>query len=393
MPTLTQDDARTRHIRRDDMVACALAFIDCKMPGSERKLNYSLVGPGVTQSHDQVVNLTEAHGFSLGVAAMPPGTVNNLHVHFTAEVFMIQRGTWTFRWGADGQDGTVTGGPGDVVSIPTWIFRGFTNTGAEDGWIFTALGGDDTGGIIWHPSILANAAQYGMYLTQDNMLVDTAAGAPRPAPEALMAPLTPDEIATLPRYTPADMARRVVRAADRAWSRAALLDSGLPGHAAELAPVIGYGMSEDRTHAPAITNPHGFSMEWLRIPGGNGVGRHSLDAKQVLIVFNGAMDVTLNGPGDEVRVHVATGECFSAPAGTWRSLAAAGNGLVEAALITAGDARKRITWAPEVVQAALEAGTVLDHDGHVAPLSLLPPPTRKAVLEMMTQGATLTAAE
>jgi len=387
MTTLTPESARARLIKRSDMVACALAFIDCKMPGSERKLNYSLVGPGVTQSRDQVVNLTEPHGFSLGVAAMPPGTVNNLHVHFTAEVFMIQRGAWTFRWGADGQDGTVIGGPGDVVSIPTWIFRGFSNTGSEDGWISTALGGDDTGGIIWHPSILEHAARYGMFLTQDNMLVDTASGTLRPEPETLMAPLTPGQIATLPRYTPDEMARRVVKAADRAWSRAALLDAGLPGHASELAPVIGHGMTEDRAHAAPVGNPHGFSIEWLRIPAGNRVGRHSLAEKQVMIVFSGALMVTLNEPGAEAPVPVATGECFSAPAGAWRSLAAAGDAPVEAALITAGDARKRITWAPEVVRAAMQAGVVLDHDGHVAPLALMPPPTRTAVTTRMMQAA------
>jgi quercetin dioxygenase-like cupin family protein len=385
-PALTPEDARARLIKRSDMVACALAFIDCKMPGSERKLNYSLVGPGVTQSRDQVVNLTEAHGFSLGVAAMPPGTVNNLHVHFTAEVFMIQRGTWTFRWGADGQDGTISGGPGDVVSIPTWIFRGFSNTGTEDGWIFTALGGDDTGGIIWHPSILANAAQYGMYLTQDNMLVDTSAGTPRPAPDALMAPLTPGQIATLPRYTSEQMAHRVVKAADRTWSGAALLDSCLPGHASELAPVIGHGMTEDRAHAAPVGNPHGFSVEWLRVPAGGKVGRHSLNEKQVVIVFTGALDVILNEPGAEVSVRVGTGECFSAPAGAWRSLAAA-DGPVEAALVTAEDARKRIAWAPEIVQAAMQAGAVLDHDGHVAPLALMPPATRSAVTARMMQAA------
>ena len=384
---LTPEDARARTIKRSDMVACALAFIDCKMPGSERKENYSLVGPGVTQSRDQVVNLTEPHGFSLGVAAMPPGTINNLHVHFTAEVFMIQRGTWTFRWGAEGQDGTIQGGPGDVVSVPTWIFRGFSNTGAEDGWIFTALGGDDTGGIIWHPSILRNAAQYGMFLTQDNMLVDTATGTPQPAPGALMAPLTPEQIATLPRYTPAQMAQRVVTAADRAWSGAALLSAGLPGHATELAPVIGHGMTEERAHAAPIGNPHGFSVEWLRIPAGNSTGRHSLDAKQVVIVFSGALDITLNGPGTETTVRVATGECFSAPAGAWRSLAAADGVPVEATLVTAGDARKRITWAPDIAQAALQAGTVLDHDGHVAPLALLPPTTRTAVAARMMQAA------
>ena len=69
---LTQHQARRRLIQRSDMLACKVAFIDCKMPRSERKENYSLVGAGVTQSHHQVVNITEAHGVSLGVAAMPP---------------------------------------------------------------------------------------------------------------------------------------------------------------------------------------------------------------------------------------------------------------------------------------------------------------------------------
>ena len=384
---LTPDAAHARHIRRADMVACEVAFIDCRMPGSERKLNYSLIGPGVTQSHDQVVNLSEPHGFSLGVAAMPPGTVNNLHVHFTAEVFMVQRGTWTFRWGDGGRDGTIEGGPGDVVSVPTWIFRGFSNTGGEDGWIFTALGGDDTGGIIWHPSILENAARYGMFLTQDNMLVDTTAGQPAPAPEQRMAPLSADQVAALPRYTPADMARRVVKAADRRWSSEALLCNALPGMASELAPVIGHGMTEDRAQAAPIGNAHGFSVEWLRIAPGQQVGRHHLGEKQVAIVFTGALDVVLNGPEDAVAIHVATGECYSTPPGIWRTLAAAGAEPVEVALVTAGDGRKRITWAPEIVQAAMAAGRGLDHNGYVAPLDLLPPPTRAAVQGRMMQAA------
>ena len=387
MPSLTDNESRIRHIRRSDMVANTMAFIDCKMPGSERKENYALVGPGVSQSHDQVVNLTEAHGFSLGVAAMPPGTVNNLHVHFTAEVFMIQRGTWTFRWGADGRDGEIVGNPGDIVSIPTWIFRGFSNSGAEDGWIFTALGGDDTGGIIWHPSIIESASHHGLYLNRDNMMVDVGSTGTRPDAADLMPVLTPAEIATLPRYTAEQMASRVVPANARDWSGHALLDSGLPGHAAELAPVIGHGMSEDRAHAAPINNPHGFSIEWLRIQPGNQIGRHHLAEKQVVIVFNGALDVTLNGPGEEVGVHVDTGEVFSLPGNTWRSLAAAGEAAVEVALITAGDARKRITWAPEIVQAATKVGFGLDHDGHVALLSLLPPPTRAAVIARMQARA------
>lgn len=385
--SLTENEARSRLIRRGDMVACKLAFIDCKMPGSERKENYSLIGAGVTQSREQVVNLTEPHGFSLGVAAMPPGTVNNLHVHFTAEVFMIQRGSWTFRWGAEGQDGEIVGGPGDVVSIPTWIFRGFTNSGEQDGWIFTALGGDDTGGIIWHPSILETAARHGLYLTRDNMLVDAEAGAPRPGPGELMPALTPAQIATLPRYTPAQMRRRVAAAGERNWSARALLDSVLPGHASELAPVIGHGMTEDRAHAAPIANPHGFSVEWLRLPPGHAVGRHRLAEKQVAIVFSGAAEITLNAPGQEVAVGVGTGECFSTPGGVWRGIAAAGEGPVEIALITAGDGRKHVTWAGGIVAAAAAAGVGLDHAGYLAPLDLLPPPTRAAATARMMQAA------
>ena len=253
---LTEATARQRLVKRSDMVACKVAFIDCKMPGSQDKENYSLIGAGVTQSADQVVNITEPHGLSMGVAAMPPGTVNNLHVHYTAEVFMIYKGEWTFRWGPDGKDGEIIGRAGDVVSIPTWIFRGFTNSGNEDGWIFTALGGDDTGGIIWHPSILETAGTYGLYLTNQNMLVDTATGAEKPRDEDLLRPIDRATVESFRSYTPEHMRKRVVTVADRQWSSRALLDSGLPGHASEMAPVLGYGMTEDRDprdphHQPA----------------------------------------------------------------------------------------------------------------------------------------------
>ncbi len=68
------------------------------------------------------------------------------------------------------------------------------------------------------------------------------------------------------------------------------------------------------------------------------------------------------------------------PGGRWRRRATV---AVEAALVTAGDGRKRITWAREVVEAVTRSGFGLDHDGHVAPLSLMPPPTRAKVLANM----------
>ena len=362
-------DAQTRLIRRSDMVACKLAFIDCKMPGSIGKENYSLIGAGVTQSSDQVVNITEPHGFSLGVAAMAPGTTNNLHVHYTAEVFMVFSGTWLFRWGADGKDGEIIGKTGDVISIPTFIFRGFSNIGDEPGWIFTALGGDDTGGIIWHPSILNTAGQHGLYLTKQNMLVDTEAGAPKPSLDELLEPLDAATIHSLRRFDVDAMRRRIVTRGERAYSSHALLDGMLPGHSASLAPVIGHGMSQDLEHVPPIVNPHGFSIEWLRIEAGQRVGAYKLAEKQVMLVFEGAITVTLD---DTAPVRVETQEVFSAPADCWRMIESVGDTATDIAVVTAGDHKKHPVWTDEIVSAAHAAGFALDHSGVRRPPG--PPP-------------------
>ncbi|MEO8715998.1 MAG: hypothetical protein ABI369_13390 [Acetobacteraceae bacterium] len=367
-------DASDRLIRRGDMVACKVAFIDCKMPGSIAKENYSLIGPGVTQSSDQVVNITEPHGFSLGVAAMPAGTTNNLHVHFTAEVFMIYSGKWLFRWGAGGKDGEIIGEPGDVVSVPTWIFRGFSNVGNDDGWIFTALGGDDTGGIIWHPSILRIAAEHGLFLTRDNVLVDSEAGATKPPPEELIEPLDQKTVQGLRRFDTEEMRRRVVTSLERNWSTRALLDSVLPGHASELAPVIGHGMSEELEHAPKITNPHGFSMEWLRLAPGQGVGAFRLAEKQVLLIFAGVVEVTLD---HLPPVRAEAREVFSVPENAWRRIASVGDVAAEIAVLTAGDHKKHPVWSDDVRREAAQAGFGLDHAGYIAPFRLLPPEAQK----------------
>ena len=368
---VTQTEAASRLIRRSDLVASKLAFIDCKIPGSHLKENYAIIGPGVTQDASQVIPLAEPHGFQIGAAAMPHGITNNLHIHFTAEVFIIFRGSWLFRWGADGKDGEILGEAGDVVSVPTWIFRGFTNVGADDGWIYTALGGDDTGGIIWHPSILDVARQHGMYLSRDNMLIDTSDGRPAPSPAELIRPIPPEAIAGLRKYSVDDMRARTVTSAERQWSSRALLDAALPGHASELAPVLGYGMTQDRDHAPKVANPHGFSIEWLRIAPGNRVGVYMADAKQVLMVYAGTAAVTLNAEQD-ARVEAKAWDSYSVAAGAWRSIAAVGTETLELVVMTAGDARPNVRWAPDVAQAAAAAGWVIDAGGFIADRDLLP---------------------
>jgi quercetin dioxygenase-like cupin family protein len=369
---ISPEAARERLIRRADYVSCPTAFIDCKKPGSHLKQNYSMIGPGVTTSPDQVVNLREPHGFNIGAAAMPKGIVNNLHIHFTAEVFFVFGGSYVFRWGDNGADGEILGEDGDVVSVPTWIFRGFTNVGPDDAMVFTALGGDDTGGLIWHPSILEDAATHGLYLTKESILVDTATGVQRPPRDQLIEPISAEEIASLRRYSVEEMRKRVVKSGERAWSNDALLDSCLPGHASALAPVIGHGISQDRAHEPALTNPHGFSVEWLRLAPGQSVSRYRIAEKQVLIAHTGACTVTLNDPAHAVELPLGAWDMVSIPAQAWRGIRNTSDTTVELLVITSGEGRKTPEWPAETIAAAHARDRAVDRSGLIAPAHLLP---------------------
>jgi quercetin dioxygenase-like cupin family protein len=365
-------EATERLIRRSDMVSCETAFIDCKHPGSMPKENYSIIGPGVTTSEDQVVNLPEPHGFNIGAAAMPNGITNNLHVHYTAEVFIIFKGEWLFRWGLDGKDGEFIGREGDILSMPTWMFRGFTNIGPDDGWIFTSLGQDDTGGVIWDPKVLRGAAEHGLYLTKDNILVDTASGASPPAPEDRIQPLSEAHIAMLRRVSPEEMRGRVTTADDRRFLSPALLDGAIEGHGAALAAVIGPGMSQHRDAAARVTNPHGFSVEWMRIEPGAEVGPFRIAPKQVLILKSGSLRVGL-GDGNMSWAEMAPYDVFATPGDAWRRFAA-GNEGAELVVVTGGDGRPAIEWNDAIVEAAKAAGSGVDPNGYLAPAELLPPP-------------------
>lgn len=364
---ITQDIADARHIKRDDYVSCTVAFIDCKKPGSDTKENYSIIGPGVTSSDDQVINLPEAHGFNIGAAAMPHGITNNLHIHFTAEVFIVQAGEWTFRWGSNGEN-EIKGTKGDIVSVPTWIFRGFTNAGPDDGWLFTILGGDNTGGVIFHPEIIREAAEYGLYISSENRLIDTSRGDEVPPESGRIPPMPDEDVAALRNVSRDEMMSRIV-AADAREFRPAFIDQALPTGGAQIAPVIGFGMTQNRDHAAPVTNSHGFSAEWLRIEPGQSVGPFILDEKMVLMMHEGQAQLDYDSGAS---VNLNGWDTYSVPGGVYRTLKATGDTPVEALVVLSGDHRKRPVFKPETLEAAQDAGLGLDAGGFVAKASLLP---------------------
>lgn len=367
-----------RTIRRSDWVSCNAAFIDCRTPGSDRKENYAFIGSGVSQNADQFINLTELHGYNIGAAGMPNGVTNNLHLHFTAEVFINFGGTFRLRWGVNGEQGEYVSHDGDVITVPTWIFRGFTNEGVDDGILLTVLGQDVTGGIIWGPSVLREAESYGLYLTADSRLIDTVAGDELPSDVPLIKPMKQRYIDELTPYTVEEMRQRVIQPGDRGYSKRSFLCTGLPGGNAELALAIGYGMSEDRRQVPRVHEPHSFNLSWLRAVPGEGMLRHRHRETQVLTVKSGIWEVTLNAGAEEQTVRLAAQDALSVPAGSWRTIRlveagdnAATDGTGELLVVNGGDGRVRIEWAPEVVDAAFDAGWMLDPNGYVAPVAVM----------------------
>lgn len=354
-----------RVIEPDQFVADPQAFVDVRLPESRGKASYSLIGPGVSQNDDQVVNLREPHGFNVGAASSPAGVVNNQHLHYTAEVFICTRGKWRMRVGADAER-TFDISSGTIFSAPTWIFRGFENIGDDDSWLFVVLGGDETGGILWAPEVLRRSAETGLHLSADNIVLDAHAG------DDVTEAQRPTEVSDddVDGYDDAALAERVVAEDDLEWSDRALLSVVLPGHASAIAPVIGSGLTQDRRQRPPITNPHTFSLEWLRVEAGCSTGRHRIAEPTVLLLVDGHWELTLNSGEDRRSTRPQPGSVVSVPPGAWRDLANTGDGPARAIVVGGTDAPNRIDWAPEIVTAASDAGFVLDASGYIAPRHL-----------------------
>jgi mannose-6-phosphate isomerase-like protein (cupin superfamily) len=290
-----------RLVRYADLVPCYNAFIDCRTPGSEAKENFTIIGPGVSENPYQHVHIAEPHGYNIGGARQPPGCVNSQHSHDTAEVFVVHSGHWRFDLGEHGDDAQVELHPGDVISIPTRVFRGFTATALADdgsnGFLWAVLGQDDPGRVTWAPQVFDMAKDYGLVLLENGSLIDTAAGESVPPNVAPMAPTS--------------------RAAADALSRMTT---------AQAEAIVWRAEIDDGTHATAIIGEdgpldweHGFQLDRLDISAGETIDWEGAGSKDVLFIHQGSVDVECN----DGTVTLMAGDTISLPTGLPRSLASA----------------------------------------------------------------------
>ncbi|MGL4636611.1 MAG: cupin domain-containing protein [Beijerinckiaceae bacterium] len=196
---MTPQEMEARIVRYGDLKPCKTAFIDAHTPGSDQKENFTIIGAGVSESPDQHIHVRETPGFNIGAAGQPPKCRNSLHSHRTAEVFFVLKGRWRFFWGRWGKAGEVTLEEGDIIDIPTGMFRGFENIGTDYGMIMAILGGNDAGGgVIWAPQVIEDAKAHGLILGNNGKLYDSKKGHALPKGVKPMPLLSKEELKIYP---------------------------------------------------------------------------------------------------------------------------------------------------------------------------------------------------
>lgn len=326
---------RARLVRYTELKPCMNAFIDTRSPGSEAKENFTIIGPGVSENPEQFVHIAEPHGFNIGGARQPPRCINSQHSHETAEVFVVHSGEWTFNIGEHGQDVQVRAGPGAVASIPTGMFRGFTNVGEETGFLWVVLGGDDPGRVKWAPYVFDMARDFGLVLLEDGTLVDTAAGQSVPAGARPMPRTTADDVARM-RVPSAEEVERVVVRPD-AFAHLPRGPLSRPG--VDERAVIGPASAEEGLAAGPLDWPHGFHLRRLALAPGAATGRHARAEAEVVFVHTGS--VTMEWADGALTL--SPGDTLTVPAGLTRDYRSAEGAVLF--VVRGGDAPGAVRWA------------------------------------------------
>lgn len=321
----------SRLVRYADLVPCETAFLDSRTPGSDRKENFCIIGPGVAENAGQFVHIAEPHGFNIGGARQPGGCVNSQHSHVTAEIFVVHSGNWRMPFGPDGQDGHVDVGPGDVVSLPARMFRGFEKRDRGRGFLWAVLGGDDPGKVTWAPDVFARAEATGLRLLKGGKLVETATGETIPPGAELEEPPTPAQLAAWATPPMAEMEKGLCRYRDMTGNPA----SGLARDGVEECGIVNLADTADGFPAGPVGGdwPHGFALRQLRIAGGAQVPAHIRFEPEVIFVHRGELGVSW----PEGEIVMRPGDTLSVPVGVARSYANRGAGRAVAYVVRGGD--------------------------------------------------------
>ena len=320
-----------RLVRYADLRPCFNAFVDTYTPGSDRKENFTIIGPGVAEHPDQHVHIAEPHGFNIGGARQPPGCQNSQHSHETEEVFIVHSGQWAFRWGEKAEQGEAILGPGDCISIPVNVFRGFENVGADKGYLFAVLGRDDPGHVTWAPDVFDKAEDYGLVLLENGLLVDTTKGETVPEHVKPMPPTSQEQVAAHRSMTVEEMLECVCLERVQFANAGSVLANGYTGVVES--PIIGGENVPEGIATGKMDWKHGFHVRRFDFDVDGSLPLHSRSEPEVIYVHRGQLK--FNWEGGELVM--GEGDVLTVPIGLAHGFQNADTGSTVAYVVRGGD--------------------------------------------------------
>ncbi|WP_440683048.1 cupin domain-containing protein [Cysteiniphilum halobium] len=330
----TKCNITKRVVRYNELQACKTAFIDANTPGSDQKENFCIIGSGVAENPDQITHIKIPHGFDIGAAKQPHGCKNSHHSHDTEEVFFVHKGNWKFTWGETGNDGEIILSEGDTISLPTNMFRGFENVGADDGFLLSVLGVNQNGSagkLIWAPYVIEQAQKHGLVLLENGTLIDTTKGVRIPKGAKITKPLSQEELSHFDHYTKDDMRSTICLNNEIST----LPKSGGLNHIKGVSEqvIIGVNNINEGMQAGKINTPHQFSVRKITLSALATTGMHIRSEEEVIFIHSGQIHVmTKHG-----EFTLNTGDFFTCPIGLERSYSNTSEHNAELIVIRRGD--------------------------------------------------------
>ena len=282
----------------NDLIPSSLPFVEGRLEGHRERKNYTIIGRGVAEDSRQSVKIQSLHGYNLGAVSAMPKNGSGLHSHTTAEVFIIYSGKWRFYWGADGKNETVLN-KGDIISMPTNMFRAFENYGDEESLMFVVLGGDDPGIITWVPEILNRAKETGMALLDDNSLIDLRKNE-IPNGRKIIEPISLSELDKFDNYLPTELEKNIFRNEQNNTPHDQINNI-------DIFQVLGKTFNTKK-YDPLINQDTGFNLTILKSRVGK-IENIECSKPTTLFAQQGIWEIKLN----DINIKLEKGDTFSVP--------------------------------------------------------------------------------
>jgi uncharacterized RmlC-like cupin family protein len=147
-----------------------------------------------------------------------------------------------------------------------------------------------------------------------------------------------------------------------------LIDAVLPEYSRELFNIIGRGVCEDAGMKVPITAVEGFHMTLIKCGPGKGTGLHSHKTVEVFMPLSGRWSIIWGDEGENALV-LDPWDVISVPTEIMRGFRNESDDTAYLLAILGGSDPGKVSWAPQVLEAARRMGKGLDPNGNIIEVS------------------------